>query len=133
MSYLLFLESEHIFDEESEVLKILQRNPTVINNQLVSNFKFGESINDRRIQICDVLVKCLSQFFNYLKNVNPRELEMILRSLKDTQKKNLILVCKIINKSYRKNSAFTFSINSLSEQENLNRVMKIYNKTNLKS
>jgi hypothetical protein len=115
-----------VFDVELVIMEILQKYPVEIDNKEVRNYKFVDSTTDRRIQISDVLVGCLSRLFTFLKTVVSGELLRFVISLDHTQKINLALLCEILRKSYDKNPGFTSSINSLTERNNLEYIMNIF-------
>ncbi|MWC29309.1 hypothetical protein [Paenibacillus sp. MMS18-CY102] len=124
---LIFSKSFHLFDTESEIMKRLESSQFVLENKAVQNYKFIEDSKlDLRIQICDVLVGCLSWFFTFLKNTNEAALLSFALSLNKKQKISLSLLCEILRKSFEKNPAFTSSINSATERENLAYIMGIF-------
>lgn len=129
----LFRNSFHIFDEETEVEKH--------NNYITSNLCFEKdsrvtfkgSHEDKFIQISDVVVGLLSDFFEYIEELND-ELESgkIVRKLVSSiskfdriQKENFFLLTNVLKKSYDKNRCFFYSENTFVQKNTLDFILRI--------
>lgn len=110
---ILFLDSYHIFDEELEIQKELLKNANwTIKGKTINNYTFINSVNNKMVQISDVMVALFSRFLTYVGGFEIGEkttisLLKLRNSLKtQTQCDNFLLLTKIMKDSYEKNQQF---------------------------
>lgn len=110
---ILFLNSNHIFDEELEVQAELLKNAQwTINEQKITNYFFTNSVNSKMVQVSDVMVSLISKLLKYTRefetgnsiNISLSKLKSSLKTQR--QRENFCLLMKIIKNSYEKNQQF---------------------------
>lgn len=128
----IFTNSFHIFDEESEVEKIIDAR-SGINFNGNRNYTFKNSIEEELVQISDVIVGLLSRLFAYIEGLNGelengRIVEKLIDSiskLNKIQKENFLLLINIMRESQEKNKLFFYSENTFVQKNNLDFILSI--------
>lgn len=78
MSYInYFYQTEHIFDEETEIYKVLSTYDIKDDNKKLSNYKFVKSESESLVQVSDVVSGLFGKFFIYV-NTNEHMVFFIL-------------------------------------------------------
>ncbi|MFK4966511.1 DUF3800 domain-containing protein [Lactococcus garvieae] len=93
-----YYKSEHIFDEELEIQKIIDDNPIEVFGKKVS-YEFINSKNIIFIQISDLVVGVLRMWMTYLEKHTITEMKEIFLSLSMAQKQTIIEFQDILNNS----------------------------------
>ncbi|GEM_PF-1345215 len=128
----IFLNSFHIFDEETEIEKLINTTSN-LNFRENRNFTFKDSLEEEFIQISDVVVGLLGRFFTYVEELNSelanskitQKLIASIIKFDNTQKGNFLLLIKILKKSYDKNKLFFYSENTFVQKNNLDFILSI--------
>ncbi|MCM3341612.1 hypothetical protein M3650_24050 [Paenibacillus sp. MER TA 81-3] len=116
--FMLFVNSTHIFDNESEIQKIITEFATTSNESY--NYKFVDSTADKYIQISDVFIGLLGKCFTFINKNTINQLITTIDDLNALQRENLSLLGAIINKSNDKSRALLHSSSSNFERRKLN-------------
>ena len=103
----IFQGSTHVFDEISEVQKVLE-SATIDSCFFLSkpSFRFEKSHNSKWLQLCDVVAGIIASFFTFANRVTVEEFVPIIGNLTEQQKRNLALLYKLMKKSTDKNMFF---------------------------
>lgn len=64
----IWLNSQIIFDNESDIIFELKRKPVMINNSFVSNFTFIDSKKNIMVQLSDVAIGITSKYLSFIDN-----------------------------------------------------------------
>lgn len=99
---ILLKKSQHIFDHETEIEKIILNNPLYRKNK---NYKFVDSEYEA-ITVCDWIVGILGKTFEFLRHTNESKMVEFVQKLNKRQRENLILLGNLIKESGEKNPYF---------------------------
>jgi len=113
----MFVNSKHIFDNEEQIASKLSTFQLLNYGVKVDNYVFEDSVNNRYIQISDVLMGLLGKMFTYINKVTHEDLNKELSNLNDQQSKNLKLLNKLVDQSDAVNPGFFHSIDATKELE----------------
>lgn len=102
----MFPYSQHIFDEEVEIINKLKAFPISIDNQILRNYVFVKSESNQWIQLSDVIIGLLGKLFLYANSKSNSEIINETIRLNDMQRENISLLKSLIEKSERKYLAF---------------------------
>ena len=106
----IFRNDKHIFDQEPFIEEAFERNKLYIIQQKINNYEFINSKQSELIQISDLLAGILGKYFSFLNGLADDKVYETINSLTPIQKKNLILIKQLIEKSEQKNPYFLHSI-----------------------
>jgi len=95
----MFSKSFHYFDEEPTVQKQFQNITRQEKGEIIKNYSFLPSCDNKFIQVSDMLVGMLSKVFSFLDEKTIEEISIIYSSLNEKQKNNFKLLQKLILKS----------------------------------
>jgi hypothetical protein len=124
-AFMLFKNSEHIFDEETEIFKSLNTYNVKDGSTELSNYKFVKSESEPLVQVSDVISGLLGKFFIYVNTNVHIDFLRIKSSLSELQRKNIKLFYKILMDSQNKNPAFMHHIASYTELDKINDFFEI--------
>lgn len=116
----MFLNSNHIFDEETEVFKEIENYRIEIFGKKLNNYVCVESINDRRVQISDVIIGHLGKYFTFINKTEVSEYDNIIGRLNEMQLENIVLLNRLILKSEKENRAFIHNVCCFSDIDKYN-------------
>lgn len=102
----MFPHSQHIFNEEVEIVNKIKDIPICIDNQILCNYAFVKSESSRWIQLSDVIIGLLGKMFLYANSKSNSEIINETIRLNDMQRENISLLKSLIEKSERKCLAF---------------------------
>lgn len=102
----MFPYSQHIFDEEVEIINKLKVFPISVDNQVLCNYAFVKSESSRWIQLSDVIIGILGKMFLYANSKSKSEIINENIKLNDMQKENISLLKSLVDKSEKKCLAF---------------------------
>ena len=122
-----FRNSEHIFDEELEVQKNLERYRFVRQGVEVNTFKFINSKSDVLIQISDVIVGIIGKLLTYINNSELNTIRQDTETLNERQIENISLLYKLRSEAEKRNKGFLHSITAQCEIDKLNQFLRIAN------
>ena len=113
----LFENSEHVFDEEPEIQKILKKYRFIKKGVEITNFKFVDSSSEIFVQISDVISGIYGKLFTYINRSDKNSICNDVMNLNETQIKNILLLSKLHYKSNNKNIGFLHSITAQCKHE----------------
>lgn len=102
----MFPYSQHIFDEEVEIVNKIKDIPICIDNQVLCNYAFVKSESSRWVQLSDVIIGLLGKMFLYANSKSNSEIINETIKLSNMQKENISLLKSLIEKSEKKCLAF---------------------------
>lgn len=111
----IFKKSKHIYDKEDSIIELLENSKLQDGEEELTNYKFSDSASNRFIQLSDILAGLLGKFFEYINTTPSEKIICDFSLLSETQKENIDLLIKIIDKSDAKNPSFLFTLDSDSE------------------
>ena len=116
----MFSNSEHIFDNESDM-------ENEINQLLIGSneyrYSFEDSKDDQLIQVSDVLVGIIGRMKTYINSNDDEVIENNMQSLDEQQLNNIRSLQTLINRTLCYNEAFIQSIEPLSELRKMNIIL----------
>ena len=121
----MFINSEHIFDNESDVQENFSEIEMTCQDKIIDNFSFMDSKSSIFVQASDVIIGALGKFFSFIRTLDISTLDHVVSELEEIQLENLDLLLNLYNKSLQKNSSFINSIESDSELVKLNKINTI--------
>jgi hypothetical protein len=124
----LLKNSNHIFDNEMAISKILANYKIINESEEIKNYSFIDSQSDLFIQASDIFVGLMGKLASYV-NTNSREnIISDFDSLSEKQLNNIDTLMDLIGKSNNKNVAFLHSIDSYEELTKMNLIHAIRNR-----
>ncbi|MCP9750377.1 hypothetical protein EGI32_05265 [Ferruginibacter sp. HRS2-29] len=110
-----FKNSQHVFDKEDDIIKMMGEYRILDENEEVKNYSFEDSKTCPLIQCSDVLMGLLGKFSAYTNTKSHEEIFEDLIELSDIQKTNLQLLINLIDKSHDRNIGFIHSTDCYEE------------------
>ena len=95
----MFPNSEHIFDEETEIMKKICSTPIILGGNELHNFSFVKSTENRIVQLSDVIIGIIGELMLYANVSTLAEIKKEMASLSPQQEKNISLLNNLINAS----------------------------------
>ena len=95
----MFPNSEHIFDEETEIMKKICSTPIILGGNELHNFSFVKSTENRMVQLSDVIIGIIGKLMLYANVSTLPEIKKEMASLSPQQEKNVSLLNNLINAS----------------------------------
>ena len=111
----MLVNSEHIFDREMEVEKIIDDIEITYKNKKLENFRFEDSKKEFYIQVSDVIVGLLGKLFIFLNKHTMEEIISKVNELDGIQLESIKLFAELINKSEEENIVFLHHTSSMDE------------------
>lgn len=108
---LKFCKKTLIFDEEKQVHKELDEVEIEIERNTMKNYSFIDSSSNAMIQISDYVVSIIRKYVTFLDR-QPEEIESVINNLDESQRRNFILLNKVLRKSNDYNPIFTHFVSS---------------------
>lgn len=102
----MFPNSQHFFDEETEIIEKISRIPILLDGVELSNYSFVKSDTDRLVQFSDVIVGLLGKLFLYANSASEDDIRKQCSTLNDKQQNNILLLNSLIEASSDKCLAF---------------------------
>lgn len=121
----LFINSEHIFDNETDIQDNFTKVRMMYQNREISNFSFTDSQSSILVQASDVIIGVVGKLFSFIRSIDISSICNIIDRLNDTQIKNLDLLLTLYNKSIEKNPSFINHIESDSELIKLHKLNEL--------
>jgi len=121
----MFINSEHIFDNESDVQNSFAEVKMVYKGKDISNYSFVDSKSSVLVQASDVIIGIIGKLFSFIKHIDISLLGDVISDMNEIQIKNLDLLLTLYDKSVNRNPSFINSIESDSELVNLNALNRI--------
>ena len=95
----MFPNSEHIFDEETEIMKKICSTPIILGGNELHNYSFVKSTENRIVQLSDVIIGIIGKLMLYANVSTLPEIKKEMASLSPQQEKNISLLNNLINAS----------------------------------
>ena len=95
----IFKNSQHIFDSEKRIEKLIKRLPLEENGLEFINFNFVDSKDEIAVQVSDVIAGFLGKYFTFIKDTTINELIELKENMNPTQRLNVSLLRSVIDKS----------------------------------
>lgn len=121
----MFINSEHIFDNESDIQNSFAKVKMVYGGKAICNYSFVDSKSSLLVQASDVIIGVIGKLFSFIRLTDTSLLDSVISDMTKTQLKNLDLLLTLYNKSIDKNPSFINNIESDSELVKLNNLNKI--------
>lgn len=121
----MFINSEHIFDNESDVQNSFAEVKMVYKDKDICNYSFVDSKSSVLVQASDVIIGVIGKLFSFIKHIDISLLSDVISNMNEIQIKNLDLLLTLYNKSINRNPSFINSIESDSELVKLNALNRI--------
>lgn len=119
----LFVNSKHIFDEETEIMGKIQQSPIYFDGKLLSNYSFVKSHESKWVQLSDVITGVLGKMFSYANSTSPSEIKSQIISESNQQKINIQLLNKLLDMSAERCPAFLHYTANYYESEKCNLIL----------
>ena len=113
----MFPNSEHIFDEETEIIRKICSTPMILYGKELHNFSFVKSTENGMVQLSDVIIGIIGKLMLYANVSTLLEIKKEMASLSLQQEKNISLLNNLIYASFNHCLAFIHCTVSLSEME----------------
>ena len=95
----MFPNSEHIFDEETEIMKKICSTPIILGENELHNYSFVRFTENRIVQLSDVIIGIIGKLMLYANVSTLPEIKKEMASLSPQQEKNISLLNNLINAS----------------------------------
>lgn len=114
---IIFKNSMHYFDNETDIDKYLKDTPMFINGKFIKNYQFvnikqpGELIvnENKVVYICDWIVRILQNTIQFLRNTSENKLYEYIQEMSKIEKDNFVNLCSLLRESMELNKfAFCF-------------------------
>lgn len=122
---IIFINSEHIFDNESDVQDSFAKVKMIYDGKDICNYSFVDSKSSLLVQASDVVVGVIGKLFSFIRLTDISLFDDVIREMNEIQIENLDLLLALYNKSLNKNPSFINSIESDSELVKLNKINKL--------
>ena len=122
----IWLNSQIIFDNESDIIFELKRKPVMINNSFVSNFTFIDSKKNIMVQLSDVAIGITSKYLSFIDN-EVENVPYIVENIFDEKQLRIFKkLNNILKLSRDHNPAFFHQITSIEIHGLLNKYIDKY-------
>lgn len=115
----IFKNSEHIFDNEDSVDKLLATYKIMDGSQEINNFSFVDSKSSQLTQLSDVLVGLIGRLGSYFNTNSRDQIHSDFCSLTQIQGENIDLLLESIDRSHEKNLGFLHISDSYEEMSKI--------------
>lgn len=115
-----YYNSQHIFDEETEIEAKLEKYSFQRDGKEVNNFCFVNSTEEVMVQISDVIAGILAKLFKYTNSTTVNKLRKDVGALTETQIDSILLLCNLLRVSEIENKGFLHSLAPVAEIEKVN-------------
>lgn len=121
----MFPNSDHIFDEETEIMEKIKNTPIVLYEKELHNFSFVKSTENHMIQFSDVIVGIIGKLMLYANASTMSQIKKEMTSLTSQQKKNISLLHDLIHTSSDRCLAFIHYTANYFEMEKVNYILTL--------
>lgn len=121
----MFPNSQHIFDEETEIIEKIRAIPICLDGNELQNFSFVKSTENRMVQFSDVIVGIIGKLMLYANKSTISEIKEEMASLSLQQKKNISLLNELIHISSDRCLAFIHYTANFFEMEKVNCILNM--------
>lgn len=119
----MFPNSEHIFDEETEIMKKICSTPIILGGNELRNYSFVKSTENRMVQLSDVIIGIIGKLMLYANVSTLPEIKKEMASLSPQQEKNISLLNNLINASSDHCLAFVHYTANFFEMEKVTSIL----------
>jgi hypothetical protein len=110
----LFTKSQHIFDEEKQVMDFFEKFIFMDRKAILNNFIFVKSDEYELIQVSDIIVGLLGKFMTYIDQLKLNQINFLKINLDSMQKENIGKFLYLLKQSIIESNAFFHYITSIS-------------------
>ncbi|NEO55968.1 MAG: hypothetical protein F6K54_24605, partial [Okeania sp. SIO3B5] len=121
----LFNNSNHIFDNEDTISKIITSYKINDDGKEIKNYSFVNSQSNLFVQASDVFVGLMAKFTNYINTNSRDKIISDFDSLSEKQLNNIDSFINLILKSNNKNTGFLHQIDAYEEQTKIHLIPEI--------
>lgn len=121
----MYINSEHIFDNESEIKQQLEAFPMFNTETPLSNYSFLDSKDDKLIQVCDVTIGLIGKFFQFLNTHSKDQIHQKVCTMTEIQLENLDMLLSMFEKSLNFNEGLIHYIDSFETQNKISQIGKL--------
>lgn len=121
-----YINCNLIFDNESDIVNVINKRKYVIENKELSNYKFVESNSDVMIQLSDIFVGIMAKYLHAI-DVNIDNLTNYINRFDKEQYRRFCKLNKIIKSSIDYNPTFIHQITSIELHTTLIQLVTMYN------
>lgn len=121
-----YINCNLIFDNESDIINVINKRKYIINDQELSNFKFIDSESNVMIQLSDIFVGIMAKYLHAI-DVNIDNLTNYINGFDEIQYRRFCKLNKIIKSSMDYNPTFIHQISSIELHNTLIQLITIYN------
>lgn len=111
----LFKASQHIFDDEDVVSKVLSGYRFVDVGRPLDLYRFVDSKAESGVQVADVMVGLLGACLSWLRHLNEEDILESMASFSAMQEQNRRFLAELIDRSVAQTSAFVQNVISLDD------------------
>lgn len=113
----LFTSSEHIFDEEEEIVEYFNTFEFFDGDVGINHFSFNNSHDHILIQISDVVVGILGKYNEFINELKFDDIAKVKNNLNDLQKENFTKLFELCKNAELTSKAFVHDITALTNIE----------------
>lgn len=121
--------SIHIFDEELEIQRELDKYCFTKGGEVLNSFKFVNSKDEVLVQISDVIAGIIGKMFSYINCKELKDIRRDVSELNQVQVANIQLINELRNKADKRNKGF---LHSLAPQHEINLLNMFFDLVNAK-
>jgi len=107
-----FLNSTHLFDNESEIQNTIADYNITFKGKAISNYTFLDSKDDLLTQASDIIIGLVGKLSKFINTHTAEEISAELAAMTAVQSKNLDLYIDLVLKSEKLNPAFFYYTDS---------------------
>jgi hypothetical protein len=115
----LFKASQHVFDEEDKISKILEKYRFIDAGEPLDFYRFIDSRCEPGVQLADVVVGFLGACLSWLRNIELEDIPAITQSLSAVQSDNRRAFADLVDRSIAETDALVQKALSLDDMERL--------------
>jgi hypothetical protein len=113
----LFKNSQHIFDEEVNIIDYFNKFEFYDGDQILNHFKFEKSHNNSLIQVSDIVVGILGKYNEFINELQFDDIPKIKNNLNTIQKENFAKLFELCKNAELTSKAFTHYMTALTNIE----------------
>jgi len=113
----LFINSQHIFDIEEEIIKHFDKFKFCDGDIPLENYIFKDSKDDFLIQVSDITAGFLGKYMTFINELKFQKIDKVKEGLNSLQTDNITMLFKLLIQSELKSKAFLYHVASLSAIE----------------
>ena len=113
----IFKNSQHIFDDEDSIKKIMHTFPMSDGENELNNHSFINSVKCNAVQVSDLVSGILGKYFTFINDLKISDTDDVKANLNERQLNNIEMLRELISRSDKHSNGFFNSV--ISEEEYL--------------